>query len=161
MPAILDNTLLFQKAKQISFSWPRLLNLISLTARKIHILNLPDKHTLALSKVIKIDVTPERWGLVNQTKLGVFTQICRDVPCFLCHFIDARFRCLLQNHLSINKKLSVNRSISLNATCTNQELEVFCIKQKTGWRHCTLRTVTLHSASRIIGTGRFSKVPIQ
>lgn len=108
---------------------------------------------MALSKVIKIDVTPERWGLVNQTKLGVFTQICRDVPCFLCHFIDARFRCLLQNHSSINKKLSVNWSINFNATSTNQELEVFYIKKKTEWRHCALRTVTLLSASRIIETG--------
>lgn len=108
---------------------------------------------MALSKVIKINVTPERWGLVNQTKLGVFTQICRDVPCFLCHFIDARFRCLLQNHSSINKKLSVNRSMNFNAASTNQELQIFCIEPKTGWRHCALRTVTLHSASRIIGTG--------
>ena len=102
--------------------------------------------------MIKIDVTPVPWGIVNQTQLGIFTSVTCYIPAFHFHSFITLLCRLIANHFPINNKLSMNVWKTPFAACSNQELEELSSNVKTGWRQWALRTITLLSPKRFRGT---------
>ena len=99
--------------------------------------------------MIKIDVTPVPWVMVNQTQLGMFTSVTCYIPAFLCHSFITRLCRLLVNHFPINNKLGTNVwTCTIFAACSNQEGKQLSSNLETGWRQWALRTITLPSPRR-------------
>ena len=104
--------------------------------------------------MIKVDVTPVPWGIVNQTQLGIFTSVTCYIPAFLFHSFITLLCRLIANHIPINNKLSTNVWTCMTcAAWSNQELEELASNLKTGWHHWAVRTITLLSPKRFRGTG--------
>ena len=100
--------------------------------------------------MIKINVTPVAWGMVNQTQLSHSTNKTRYIPAFLCH----RFTTIPsfpKNHISVNNKLSTN--LVYVTTSSNKEPKRISINPKTGWRHRALGNIALGCTSLMRGTG--------
>ena len=108
---------------------------------------------MASLKVIKIKVTPDSWGMVNQPQLSVFTNVTRYIPAFLCHVFSTPLSCLNENNLPFNYQLRTKVLKTRITASSYQEGEELSSYLKTGWRHWALRTIELISASRMRGTG--------
>ena len=100
--------------------------------------------------MIKINVTPMAWGMVNQTQLSYSTNKTRYIPAFLCHGFTT-IPSFPKNHISVNNKLNTN--LVYETTSSNKEPKRIAINTKTGWRHRALGNIALVCTNLMGGTG--------